>query len=340
MPKYAALWFVTSLMLVGCASGPVKQPDVVHKSQPSWVTKPPLKSGVAYGVGAMEIYGNPAEAVQRAAELARVDLVTQLKVTVSSDMTSSISETSGSNQPTQLLRSVHQQVRSSIPQAELDEVETTDTYVDAKHAYALVELDRAVAAARLRRDIQELDEELIGYAVLNPQGSTLERLQPLLPALTVIAKRDQLSERLALVSMERKGEPLATELKALQQRIDTLLKQLVVTLELNDSGAEAIAGDVLEALTKQGLRVSSSGPADLRFVLNCELTHKQQSGSHYVFANSRVRIENSNGQVLSSFSKQAKGVSGIDNVARQKAGQQVAQLLSDELAVTLVQRLR
>lgn len=340
MPKYAAVWLISSLLLAGCAPSPVKQPDVVHKSQPSWVTKPPLKSGVAYGVGSMEIYGNPAEAVQRAAELARVDLVTQLKVTVSSDMTSSISETSGSNQATQLLRSVHQQVRSSIPQAELDEVETTDTYVDAKHAYVLVELDRAVAAGRLRRDIRELDDDLGSYAQLNPQGSTLERLQPLLPALTVIAKRDQLSERLALISMERKSEPLPSELKALQQRIDTLLKQLVVTLELADSGANAIAGDVLEALTKQGLRVSNGGQADLHFVLHSELTNKQQSGSYYVFANSRIRIENAQGQVLSSFSKQAKGVSGIENVARQKAGQQVAQLLSDELAVTLVQRLR
>jgi len=42
---------------------------------------------------------------------------------------------------------------------------------------------------------------------------------------------------------------------------------------------------------------------------------------------------------LSSFSKQAKGVSGIEDVARQKAARNVAELLGEELAIALVDKI-
>src|SRR5690606_25775778 len=52
---------------------------------PDWITQLPQRNGMAYGVGSMEIYGSVTDAIKRAGDLARVDLVSQLRVTVSGD---------------------------------------------------------------------------------------------------------------------------------------------------------------------------------------------------------------------------------------------------------------
>ena len=53
-----------------------------QSGSPSWLTNTPEMPGMAYGVGSIEVYGNKTEALKRAGELARVDLVSHLKVKV------------------------------------------------------------------------------------------------------------------------------------------------------------------------------------------------------------------------------------------------------------------
>lgn len=307
---------------------------------PSWTTQPPRKSGMAYGIGSMEIYGSATDAVQRAAELARIDLVSQLRVTVSGDFSSDITETSGTGRTTDVQRNVRSYARSQVPEVQLDEVVIRETYTDTRYAYALAELDRQAAAARLRRAIDEQETELRRINALSPTGNTLQQLQPLLPALTVFAAREKNVEQLALVSTSRASLALPDDLQTLQQRIDRLVDQLKVAVELMDRGAAEISGNVIEALTSQGLRVHDSEHADLVFYVNATLSHREQDRSHYVFVDSRVTIRDQQGRALSSFSKQARGVSGIEDVARQTAARNVGQMLSTELAATLVDHLR
>lgn len=340
---YSALVIgLCSLGLVACGPQAVKPQSDSRSSgrQPDWVTQPPQQAGMAYGVGSMEIYGNPADAVQRAAELAKADLIAQLKVTVSGNFSSTTTETSGNQRSSEMLRTVSNYVQSRIPTVELDEVQTSETWLDDRYAYALAELNRNEAAARLRRDIADVEQELTAIAQLQPQGTKLQQLQPLLPALTLFAKRDKLAERLALISVQRRAEPLSASLRDLHNRIYQQLDQLVVTLELQDSGARAMGGNMLEALTAQGLRLQDSGSADLRFDVSAQLSDKTQGSSHYAFADTRVTIRDGQGRVLNSFSKQAKGVSGMADVARQKAAREAAAQIAAELAVTLVDKLR
>ena len=339
----AALALGTGISLLsGCVGNSTKPAkDAARSSKaPAWVTQPPQMRGMAYGIGSMEIYGSATDAVKRAAELARIDLVSQLKVTVSGDFSSETVELSGTNRDSEVLRTVRNYVRSQVPPAELDEVQISETHTDAKYAYALAELDRNAAAARLRRDMNDIEQELSAIGELQPSGNRLQQLQPLLPALTLFAKRKRLGERLTLISMERKAPALSPELKALQDRIYAQIDQLQVSLELLDDGAQTIGGGVLEALTSQGLRIQDGSDADLRFDISAQLSGKAKDGSHYVFADSRVTIRDGAGRVLSSFSKQAKGVSGLEDVARQKAAREVAKLIGDELAVALVDKIR
>lgn len=343
MKKLLIATLVASTALAGCATtGSSKTPvqTVKHSQQPDWVTQPPLKKGLAYGVGSMEIYGDQAAAVKRAAELARVDLVSQLKVTVSGDFSNDTTEFSGSGRQTEVVRTVRNYVRSQVPEAELDDVVTADTYIDQTYAYVLAELDRVQAAARLRRDIAATEQQIEDIAALSPEGTRLQQLQPLLPALTLFAQRERLSERLQLVSMDRQAAPLSAELRQVQDDIYRRVDQLQVRLTVNNDGGREIEGGVLEALTEQGLRIGGSADADLQFDLGATLSAKAQSGNHYVFIDSRLTIRDQSGRILSSFSKQAKGVSGLQDVARQKAARQVAALMADELAATLVDKLR
>ncbi|WP_430460698.1 LPP20 family lipoprotein [Thalassolituus sp. LLYu03] len=339
-----ALGLVTGLSS-GCMSGntrPAKDSTSTSKSArtPEWVTQPPQQRGMAYGVGSMEIYGDPAAAIKRATELARVDLVSQLKVTVTGDFSSDTTEISGTGRQTEVMRTVRNYVRSQVPPAELDDAAVSDTYTDSKIAYVLVALDRTQAAAHLRRDILDVEQAITDIGNQPTSGTRLQQLQPLLPALKLFAKREGLSERLQLVSMDRRAAPLSSELRALQDRIYGQIDQLQVELVAVDNGAVEIAGGVLEALTAQGLRIQAGGNADLRFEVAASLSNKAQSGNQYVFVDSRITILDGSGRVLSSFSKQAKGVSGLPEVARQKAAREVATLIGDELAVALVDKIR
>ena len=86
-------------LLSGCSSLYEKGdsdviPDNVKQveSLPSWVTKQPTDKTKAYGVGSMEVYGSPDQALKRAADFARADLVSRLKVTISATNSSRINE--------------------------------------------------------------------------------------------------------------------------------------------------------------------------------------------------------------------------------------------------------
>lgn len=337
---------LSATLLTGCLSQSAKPQQDSAKARaerattPDWITQLPQRNGMAYGVGSMEIYGSVTDAIKRAGDLARVDLVSQLRVTVSGDFSVDTQERSGTGRASEVQQNVRNYVRSQVPDVQLDEVQITETHSDGKYAYALAELDRAQAAARLRRQIGEIDEELRRIGAQQPQGSTLQQLQPLLPALKQFALRDKTSEQLALISTSRSGLALDDDLRALQQRISGLLDQLTVALVALDAGADAVAGGVLEALTQQGLRVENRASADLVFEVSATLSSKAQGGSHYVFADTRVTVRDAGGRALSSFSKQARGVSGLPDVARQTATRNVAALLGDELAVALVDKLR
>ncbi|MFY9178991.1 MAG: hypothetical protein WAO12_04320 [Venatoribacter sp.] len=334
-------WFVSlscALLLAACSSN-TKPPASAATQPPQWLLSPPTKVGMAYGVGSMENYGNPVDALQRATDLARADLVSQLKVTVSAENRSFVQEKRHGAQPSEVQQSLSQYVRSQIPTTELDEATLKDSYNDGHIVYALVELNRSQAAARLGFEIAELDSQLNQYLPQNNQGSVLERLQRSLPALKLFAKRERLNERLALFSLERKPAALPIELSQLQAGIYALLDALPVSLSVTGQDAPLLQASLLEALTSQGLKVGSHQPAELAFEVSNQIQQRAQNGGFYAFVHSQVVIKNQQGRVLASFSKTAKGVSGLEQVALQKAAQEAAKQISTELAISLVDRL-
>ena len=337
---------ISSMMLASCSSLLKTEPDVtpeetiVASSQPSWITSPPQKANMAYGVGSMEVYGAPDQALKRASDFARADLVSRLKVTISSSNSSNINEFT-LNGETRLQKNISQAVSSKIPTVTLDEVVIEDTYIDDSYAYALTALDRAAAAARLRKQMDATEAELRAMASTETSGETkLARLQKQLPAMRVFAQRDQLAEQYAFIDTSRIGPSLPNDLKAYRQDILASLKELQVNLVLLDDGAKIMRGGLAEALTAQGLRLGNNSNTDLTFEVSATLDSQKSSGNVYVFANARVNLRDTDGKILSSFAKKARGVSGLQQNALNKASEKLAQLLSDELAATLTERLQ
>ena len=337
----ATLTLALAVSLTACmASAPKKSSDTKQRDiAPEWVNNAPERNGFAYGVGSADLWGDKADAIRRAGDAARVNLVSQLRVTVSGDFSSDIQERKATGQQTELVQTVRNTIRSQVPAVELDEVQIKESYLEKKFAYALAELDRAKAAARLRRQIDDLEDQIKSIGAKPRTGSPLQKVRVVLPALKLFAQRDRYADQLALVGIQRQKPALDDELQALQQTIFSLLDQLQVRIAMTDAGAEDIAGGVIESLTEQGIRINDSGAYDLLVEVGAKLRPAEKNGSHFVFADSRVMIKDSNGRVLSSFSKQAKGASGYPDLAQAKAARNVAKALAQELAVTLVDKI-
>lgn len=344
---FAGSFLVCSL--AACVANPPKTSSDVDSKRgkaqalletPDWVNNPPQKSGFAYGVGSGDLWGDKADAARRAGDSARVNLVSQLRVTVSGKFSSTVQERKATGKQTELVQTVLNTVRSQVPAVELDEVKIIDTFFEKKFAYALAELDRVKAASRIKGQIADLEQQVVEINKLPRSGSTLEKLRVLLPALPLLAQRDRLADQLALVATERKKPALSSELQQIEQSIYVLFNQLQVRISMTNAGAQEIAAGVVEGLTEQGIRINASGAFDLMIEVSANLRPVENNGAHFVFADSRVTIKDADSRVLSSFSKQAKGASGYPDLAKANAERSMANLLANELVIALIDRIK
>lgn len=319
--------------------GSMRESNQAVLETPDWINNPPQKSGFAYGVGSADLWGDKADAARRAGDSARVNLVSQLRVTISGDFSSTVQERKATGKQTELVQNVQNTIRSQVPAVELDEVRITDTFFEKKFAYALAELDRVKAASRIKDQIADLEQQVVDISNKPRSGTTLQQLRVVLPALPMLAKRDRLAEQLALVSTQRIKPVLSDELQQIEQGIYALFNQLQVRISMTNPGAQEIAAGVVEALTEQGIRISESGSYDLMISVSANLRPVENKGSYFVFADSRVTIKDSDRRILSSFSKQAKGTSGYPELAKAKAERSVANMLANELASALIDRI-
>jgi len=328
----------TSILLVGCGSNPVKK----SQAKPDWIVNEPTRAGQAYGVGSAEVYTNEAEALQRARDAARVAMVQKLKVTVTGSFSQDTQETRQTGKQTKLSKTVRNTITSRIPEAQFDNLKVQENYVDSVNrvAYSLVHLDRVKATSLLRRNISELDMEATDIAAATSTNlPTLKQLQALLPALTLIEKREKLADQAQLVDVNSRRPRKDDLLIALEKRIQTLLDNLVVTLSPSDQQGKKIRSGLSQYLTDMGLRISEQ-QGDLQLLYGAQLRSVEKGGRFVVFASGQVQIRDAAGRILSEFSKEAKGVSGASSEqAQYKAVENLAKNLGKELAVSLLQKI-
>jgi hypothetical protein len=330
----------------GSGGDPSSQPAGSKQStsgpgRPDWVTQPPSRAGMAYGVGSAEVFADPASALNRARDKARAEMVKALRVQVQGSTQTSTKRTVEDGEST-VTRSLVQNVKNSIPEVELSNVRILRTHVDESDdmAYALAALDREAEADSLAQRVAKLDEDLKGIAGKSLDGQRLDKLRTALPALEFAQERRQVVEKLRLVSPQNRSDGVAADrFSSLENEVMDLVGDLRVVLEPANRNARRLESALREALTKEGVNIysrDSEGDITLRydFSLNTE-----KKDNFFVFADGSVSVVDGSGRIIDEFRANVKGVSTREGVARSRAMDQLASSLGKKLAASLLESL-
>lgn len=327
-----------ALVLAGCGSSP--QQPVAEK--PAWVSQLPERAGYVYGVGSADNTGSAAGALDSARERARVDLIRQMEVQISSEFTSNTELQLTGGRTTAFVEQVQETIGSRIPEVELPDLTWSDTWVDpaSKTQYALAELNRRAAEAKLMEQLSALDLELENKSLpakVNAQGepvSRIDQVRQAVPVLALFAERDKLIQQLKFVA-ETDFERFIPDEDLLQLRRDlqALIASLRIALSPGNGDARLLESSLAEEMTRQGLRLSTdaAAAADLRLTYTLDMSRREQNRTHYVFARSAVQIRDSNNRIMGAFDREAKGVSGLESRAKALAVKQLGGILSAEV---------
>jgi len=307
-----------------------------EKGLPSWVTSPPSSSQYVYGVGSAKIRADPADAMSRAKDQARTEILKRMEVTVVGRTRARVSRQVKDGK-SQVTRSIMDRVQTRVSETRLRRVRPVDTYVDQKEdtAYALLRLDRDAAEADLVGQLEEIEGRLREIASRETEGARLKQLNLVMPALPLLEKRHQIVKKLHMVNGKDADFHLPADLRRLQERIATLLDSLVVVLRPRNQESEKLAAGLRKALNNQGLRVRQKGRADVLLRYDLDLRRIERDGVQFVFAQGAITVLNGKGDVLNEFQEKAKAASQDSWLARERALTGLARVLGQKLAESL-----
>lgn len=243
---------------------------------------------------------------------------------------------------TQMTRKLREAVYTHIPETKLTGVDVEEVYIDQANytAWALVRLDREAAAADLRDEISDLDQEIARYAGVPDTLPKHRQLDRMLPALAAMATRDQLEARLRLIAGGT-APPTSREEAQVNRRINDLLNDLTVVLRPRGQAARDVEPYLLKYLTVRGLSVASSGTGDITLEYDLKTRDTTDQGRYFSFAEGSILVRNERGETVRSVDARAKGVSGVSaDQARSKAVEQLGERLGEAVQAGFIQRVR
>jgi hypothetical protein len=328
---------VLMLALSGCASHSDN-----GSSLPIWLTQTPTQPGHVYGTGSAPIYTDQIEAIHRASDQARAAMIQKLRVTMTSEISQQTYSKRENGQETEVTQQVNQQVRSRIPQVELDDIEIQQTHVDSqgKTAYALAHLDRQKAAAKIRRAMTNIEFELEGLKSVDTTGDRLQALQTLMPALGKFHQLDQLAERLQLVSPTGRNASLDPSLQTLKADIYALLDALLIQVKPTGVMDTRLQQRLVAQLNQKGFRITTTSEADLTIKYDAQFRQVEKSGTYYVFADGTVSVSDAAGKTLSTQTTNIKGASSYAELAENYAVKDLADQMGRKVAEALIMGLQ
>jgi len=347
---FTSLWrsknsvFTLLLVLVvsGCMS--TKTSDTIKRGgdalQPDWILNTPVERGFLYGVGAAEIFGgNDANALSRAKDMARVELVKQVEVQVSGEVEQEIEEVTRNNS-TQLTEKLRQSVKSKVPEFKLSQVKSVESYKDdrGKRVTVMVRLDVMQELQSLRQQVASLDEQLVDYAqklALTPPGG-MSTLRLVSPALVLSEQRAGLQARYNALEPGKKTSPLLTqEIRDLVSQMYQRIAQLKISVQAEGKSARALQTGLIAQLTKRGLQISQTGLGDIQIVYNLRVNVVSRGGTQFAITEGDIWIKDEAGRVVRALQAKAKGTSIDPEEARSRS---IAKL-SEQLGKALLEAL-
>ncbi|MCB9494444.1 MAG: LPP20 family lipoprotein [Desulfobacteraceae bacterium] len=331
-----AFVFIALMAVTGCvssSSSPVsKQDSGSTDSIPSWVYSPPEVVGYVYGVGMSSIYSTQADALQRAGENSRVELVKQLKVKVYGETEASVKREIEQGK-SKITRTVFNYARSSIEETELPGIKIINTAVSRtdRQAFALAELNKSEAELDLSEKLESVEKKIDIIASQPLSGSKIKDIKKLVPVLKLIEERNRVVSNLKLVSTLSDEELEKGSHIQLKSKIAGLIDSLVIVLN-PDSSSKNLASGIRRALSDQGVRVRMDGEGDLYLKFSASLDTVLRDGIYYTFASGQASLMEKNNDVINEFSTKVKDGSGDKNLSVKRAIEKLADELGNSVA--------
>ncbi|MDY0132005.1 MAG: LPP20 family lipoprotein [Desulforegulaceae bacterium] len=329
--------FILGLFITGCMSssatgGKNSKFAKEENSTPSWVYSPPEVGGYVYGVGMASIYSTPAEAMQRARENSRVELVKQLRVKVSGTTEASVKREIDQGK-SKITRSVFNYAKSSIEETELPGIKIIKTAVSKKdnQTFALAELNRLEAEMDLSDKLESTEKKIDLIASQPLSGDKIKDIKKLMPAIELIEKRNKIVSDLRLVGTMVDEELEKESHIKLKSEIAELLDSLVIVLKPGSSGKNLSSG-IRKALGDQSVRVRMSGEGDLYLKFSADLNTVFRDGIYFTFATGQASLMDKNNDIISEFSTKVKDGSGDKNLSVKRTVEKLADSLGNSVA--------
>lgn len=339
MNKQVIAVVMASVLVVGCQSNPpviapAEEVQQVSSGAPKWVSVPPLEGQYLYGVGSAEVYGDSVRAAQKADDVARGDLIKQLKVSVSQSLTATTATHNN-----EVFSKTEIIVNSKVPETEMVGIERADTYVDEanKVVYAMVRLDRAKAIAATKAQLRRQELSLRKFETYQNTGEVMKDLRALMPALTEIRKYELDADKLNLLAANNKqhlaGLYMPTELKL---RIFELISSMQVRLEPTNKAAHKLETLMARQLTQLDVKVVNSPEAELIIRYSLDTLEKENQQTQFVLMSADVTVVDSTGRVVTAGVISAKGGAYDRDVAHKRALAKVSDKIETEVVKGLL----
>ncbi len=341
-PRLATLLAIAALS--GCDGGFIRAPETT----PAWFQRPPQEAGLLFAVGS----AGPNQHDQALAR-ARQDLVSQLRLTITSDVRHnedySSQETTAQNRAERLTQVARSDVQAKASAADLPGVTVVEQVDQREATYILLRLDRVAWANDLRARIATLD------ATLPPEAAAILALPTTTPAqrlaaagqqirrlLPLLVERDEYLTRLrtALPGAAMPAEPL--DRAALDRHLQNLLAELTVTLP-DDPSVLPLQTQLIESLRHVGLRtvpMGQIGVLQMPLVLTTRAeTISGQVKLDGILSGSLRLAADAGGTQLGGISLSERASSTREDVARERLYQKLAKRLADDLDQRLTRML-
>ncbi|MDY0161730.1 LPP20 family lipoprotein [Desulfobotulus sp.] len=339
---FLILLILCPFLLTACMGkgGSVQTGQQNATSRPQWTTSPPRQAGYVFGVGSVETYGNTRTAIQRAQEAAKVDLLSQLRVTVSGEFQTSIRVEGGDTQFASIHKVVEQQTRSRVQEIEMAGIEIRETWTNPAETevWALARLNRAQAESELIFSLEDLEDKLLSRGT--GSGDTLSRIRHIIPSLRELEERRHIQQQIAFLAAgsripdREKGQ----RTDALQAEIRKLLASLTIRLDGENEDAKKMQGIMAQTLNHMGFTLHDQSP-DLIIRLNLTMTPVHRNQLFHVVSQAQGQVKTPDGRTLYSLRESGRSSSSDPSVARDKAVEDMAQKLADALALGLFENL-
>ena len=329
---------VIFLSISACQTTPSKKSEEVKR--PGWLLSTPTRPGFIYGVGSAEVFGNnETSAVTRAKDIARVELIKQIKVDVSGVVEQETKEVTRGSETmfTQNLRSA---VTSKVPEFTLSHVEQVDSYrsPDGSEVSVMVRFDVNRELASLQEKISGIDQQLADYGrqAVTTTASSLTTLRKLAPALILADQRAGLQVRMNELDPAGRTQPLLSNAQRdTVARIYQLISQLKVSVNADGKEDRSFKTRLISQLTSRGIAVSGDQRTDVQIVYALRLNEVKRDGAVFAITEGDVWIKDEHGRVVKAFQAKAKGGSSDATEARSRSLKKLSEQLGEVLLEVL-----